>query len=181
MLTIKHGPTFTGFLSSLGMFVAVGFIFISIFMFDLSSFSGAVVSLVCIFHVIFGINLFLAMRGVQIDKARNKIREYHSILGLKLGRWKYLSDYSRLILHFDRFTVTTSTPYTWARRSNKQTFDVTLVSEDDKHGIHLYECFTYDSGRARVDEISALLDMDVTDQCMIDLRKSKERRTRRRR
>lgn len=44
--------------------------------------------------------LFMNYRGVQIDYKRNKIRLYHSFLGIRYGRWQDLQKFEKVVLYF---------------------------------------------------------------------------------
>jgi hypothetical protein len=176
ILTISHGANFRGTVSFFGLFVIIAGLFLFFFNFDLSSFNNTVSTLGYFAVVAFGFNLFLGFEGVQLNLQSRKVREYYSLVGMKLGMWYSLDEYQEVVLTIDRFTVTTSTPYTLGRSSAHKTFDVILIRDGKKKGMLLSECKSYDVGKQKLEEFSKKLKMPARDACIEELQLSKKRR-----
>ncbi len=136
---------------------------------------------VYLFGVILGVDLFLGFEGVQIDRKKRQIREYYSLLGIRLGMWHPLEEYDTLTLQIDRFTIRTSSPFTLRRSTAHRTFDVLLVGPKNEAGILLFECKDYGTGKDKLDSTALKLKIATRDLCIEDMKKSLQRRKVRRR
>lgn len=176
VLTIKHGANFRGGISFFGMLMMLAGLLLLFFKFNLDTLNGVIGTIANAGIVALGANIFLGFEGVQFDLHGKRVREYYSLMGLRIGVWQPISDYERLMLAIDRFTVPSSTPFTPQRSTLKHTFDVTLVMPGKDSGMLLFECKSYEEGRIKLEELAVKLDFPIHDKCLEDMEQSKKRR-----
>lgn len=176
VLTIKHGANFRGGISFFGMFVFLAGVLLLIYNFNINTLNGIIGAIGNAGMIALGANMFLGFEGVQFDMRSQKVREYYSLMGFRLGVWHSMTDYEQVVLTIDRFSVPTSTPFTPRRSTVKHTFDVMLVRPNQKQGMMLVECKTYQQGKAKLEELSAKLNLPAYNQCLNELEQSKARR-----
>jgi len=85
--SISFGPTFHGPVSFVGIPIAISGAFM---LFNMGMYIVPAVLL------LFGIQLFLSPKGVQIDYTNQRVRSYFSFWGLKLGAWESLTPYTKI-------------------------------------------------------------------------------------
>lgn len=129
-LTIKHGPTFSGIISTVGMWAMIASFVACIIFYkndELDNFSYSFLAL------FISIGVFLDMRGVVIDFANNQIMEYQSIWGVKRGTWESISDFKSIVLTYENTTKSNSIrTTTQGDRSAPGTYSYCLVLRPEK-------------------------------------------------
>lgn len=147
-LTIKHGPKFSGIISTVGMWAMIASFVACIIFYkndELDNFSYSFLAL------FISIGIFLDMRGVVIDFANNQIMEYQSIWGVKRGTWESISDFKCIILTYESILNTNRTNISASgKRSAPASYSYCLVLRPEKENDSIlpFEIAEYGSHKA---------------------------------
>ncbi|NCG29532.1 MAG: hypothetical protein GWP27_03570 [Bacteroidetes bacterium] len=143
-ITLKHGPRFGGFPSSVGGVVMILCVFGAFINLSIGDIPTGIFFAVC---AIFSAALFLDFRGVNIDFEKKQIRQYRSFLGFKSGRWESLEDFDKATLVWTRIRGrSTASMLSGSRRgSTSPSYFVLLEGED---GIIPFEIGEYSTHKA---------------------------------
>jgi hypothetical protein len=130
IIKIKHGVTFKGKPSTLGIILSIIGIIIMVYPYYNGEFSLFLFYFGLILLFV-GILLFLSIRGVLIDKENNSIKSY-LFLGVKIGKWESLDDYYEVKLIYINMTQSLGLRGA-ATNIHTESFDIVLVSEIKKN------------------------------------------------
>lgn len=152
-IKISQGPTFKGFISTLGLILLVIGICVTIFgAFINFSIVTLTIGLVLLY---LGLILFLSIRGVQIDTTTKDVKPYFDFLFAKIGSWESLNDYEELILRYAKESQTMNSRYS-STTFNTRTFEIFLASSY-KPELLLKEFQDYEEAKAFLIEYSEKL------------------------
>lgn len=157
-LIIAQGPTFKGWPSTIGIFVAIsGIVFISLsfsnsFTWALIRFTGGVLLILA------GIQLFLSFRGVVIDTQSMHVKSYIFLFG-RLGEWTDISGYSGF--SYTKFDLTETQGLVTAFTTiHTKYVDLFLLNPETRDRILIKSCSNRKEADAIKSEIAPLLGID---------------------
>lgn len=136
---IPHGPTYGGGHSNAGI-VLVGFNL-------LATAITSETSPICFLFgamLVLSFILFMNYRGVQIDYRRNKIRIYHSFLGLRYGRWHDLKKFESVVLYFLSSVDKVSGGRIGDANFRSKSYTIELIGKTKENKIELNEIPGYE-------------------------------------
>ena len=177
-INISHGPQFHGFVSTLGMFGAIGCVIATIYYLlhldlisEILSYLGFMVSL----------GIFLDIRGVIIDFRERRIMEYRNFLGVKNGNWESLKNFDKIVLTYESVaTVNAISRFTQSRRAKSNySFCLVLKNTSSASEIKNFEIGEYGShrtGRVNLLKLSKRLDYPYEDEYFVLSKKAQKRR-----
>lgn len=160
VIKIKHGITFKGKISNLGIILII----ISLFIIIKPYYNGEDFSILTILGLIlllFGILFFLSIRGVLIDKKYNSIKSYLFII-VKIGKWQSLSDYYEIKLKYINMAQSLGLRGA-ATNLHTESYDIVLISETKKSLI-LKECIDYEKAKSFLYAYSKILNKPYHDE-----------------
>ena len=149
---ISHGITFQGLISTSGLIICITAIIAIVL--------GKLLFL-AIPAWIFGVVLFLSIRGVLIDCESMRIKSFLDILVWKTGNWRNLSEFDRIVLKLFNESQTmnmASISNTYTTR----TFDVCLQGENARDTL-LKEFANYAEAKAFLEKYSIELKIQPID------------------
>lgn len=89
-LSFSHGVENLLFVPALGAMLLVGTV--------IACWNMGIIPPLAVLPVLLGITLLAMRSGVQIDAQNRKVRNYLSIWGMRLGRWKNLNRYQDILM-----------------------------------------------------------------------------------
>jgi hypothetical protein len=156
---ISLGLTFKGYISAIGSVVFIAGLIITIF--NLTHSISFIICSIGILMIITGIILFFSIRGVLIDWDKKLIKPYLDFIIVKIGTWKSLGQYDKIVLKY------TNESQTMNSRGNStnfitKSFDIVLTSNDNKDVI-IKEFVNYDKAKLFLVEYSQRIDKENVD------------------
>jgi hypothetical protein len=178
METISRGAQFKGIISLLGLIIFPFTLTIAIVLFV----NAAVVPGLCLLIIsAAAFFLFLDVRGVQIDLANRRVRNYKQYIIWKYGEWMPLDVYTGIQLAKDTVYLRHLQPGragmlgSGSSASRISTYDVALVSDDQEQVILLSEFEKHHDAVAFMQKYAALLSLPMRD-IYSELQQSAQRR-----
>jgi hypothetical protein len=169
---IPLGPTFKGYISSIGFLVFAFGIVMLISQFT-HSFSFLFSSIGVILTIV-GFIMFLNIKGVIIDKERNLIKPYFNLIFTKIGAWESLNNYDKLVLTYKNESNTMNSRFNSTKYSTK-TFEITLASKNNID-IKFKEFEDYNEAKSFLIDYNQILSFDYLDTYEIIKEKIVERK-----
>jgi hypothetical protein len=175
--TISRGAQFKGIISLLGLIIFPFTLTIAIVLFV----NAAVVPGLCLLIIsAAAFFLFLDVRGVQIDLANRRVRNYKQYVIWKYGEWLPLDQYTGIQLAKDTVYLRHLQPGrgmlgAGSNASRISTYDVVLISDDQEHVILLSEFEKHSDAVEFMQKYAALLSLPMRD-IYSELQQSAQRR-----
>lgn len=171
ILRFRHGPTFGGIISSVGLLLLILCI-LTIFLINilwLRILAGL------LFPV--GFILFIRLKYTELDIQSRRIRKIDNYLLIRKGEWIDLNHFSKLELrveasgfHMNHRLLT--------RTMNTRTWELFALSEEGER-LLLISLENYAEARKNLDTLGKLLGMETLDTYGLALESARERRMRR--
>lgn len=140
ILRLSHGPQFANPGGTLGFFVSMILLLISVVSFIQGSFiTGLVLLTVCMLVV----GYFLDFQGIEIDTRNGKIRNYGSFWGLRSGEWYITEQFDQLRICqnslLEKRALNGGSTYASSRRYDNHKFYTLYLVNNGKQFIKLHE------------------------------------------
>lgn len=175
VITLRHGPRFSGILSTFGMISTLGCTVGTIAVFI----SGDVLTaLLLLAGVIISAAVFLDFRGVVIDFDNRRVKQYHSFLGYRRGVWEPMNQFNKVTLIWGRIIgrSTASMLTGSGKRSTSDSYYVLLEGEEDVIPFEIGEYGSYKAAKSMMKQISKKCNLPFIDRYGEKLASAKKRR-----
>ncbi|MCF8374556.1 MAG: hypothetical protein K9H64_23260 [Bacteroidales bacterium] len=137
--------------------------------------------ILCYLVLAAGLVIFFALRIIEIDYLKGKIRNVIFIFPIKIGQWRDFSDYTHLILKPEHENIGIWSPGTAiTTQIFRKRYVIYLINENDsKKKQLLVSCRSISKAQLKLDEYSINLGMEKRNLIKEGWQKSLVRRRRR--
>lgn len=149
---IRRGPQFNSKANYFAAILAVGTLFLTVAFFIHYAFIPAVISLVLSILLIYYV---LDIRGFQLNRSRNEIREYKEFMWIKTGEWHNLNDFKAIYLTKSHLAIKTGHP-SQIKSETYHYYHIKLVDETAKKQLFLAEYPNYYKAFKIADNVAGL-------------------------
>ncbi|MFH0894674.1 MAG: hypothetical protein V2A54_09580 [Bacteroidota bacterium] len=171
MEKVVKGVTMRGYVFGIGLVLCT---------FSIACFFGPIYLIIAGFPLLFfGIICFLAIEGTLIDIDKKQAKVYYDLLFFKVGKWKDITNYKKILLRYENSTQTMNYQ-SLSSTITTRSFDIYFKSENEPD-IYVQEFTRYSEAKAFLDKFSKLLGMEVYDQYKELYERIQERRRERER
>lgn len=178
-LILKHGATFSGTRSTLGITAVIVCGVAGAWQLGLHNYPWGVRLIVL---AIVGFDVFRNATGVIVDMEKRAVKSYWTLLGLRIGSWVALSEFSGLILmKINLRWHHTGGNNLWglgARQDQEAKFYKVVLLHEKKKDVTLTESSAHHQGIESGLELAELLGMPFEDRVKRAMESAKARRKR---